>query len=187
MTTPVIERPKVVSRNEWVSARQALLVEEKRLTRERDEIDRRRRALPWVEVTKTYVFEGPDGRQTLADLFEGRSQLIVSHFMFGPGWTEGCVGCSFRSDHVEGALSHLEHHNVSLVTVSRAPLAAIEAFKKRMGWRFRWVSSYDSDFNFDYHVSATEQEAARGTAYYNYDTRPLASEENVRAERVLQG
>lgn len=142
---PAPQKNKVVTREDWLQARKELLMREKQLTRQRDEVDRMRRELPWVKVEKNYVFDGPDGKETLADLFAGRSQLIVSHFMFGPGWNEGCVGCSFRSDHVEGALVHLEHHDVSLVTVSRAPLAEIEAFRQRMGWRFKWVSSHGTD------------------------------------------
>jgi predicted dithiol-disulfide oxidoreductase (DUF899 family) len=177
MNTNLIERPKIVSQAEWLSARKELLLKEKQLTRQRDEIDRRRRELPWVKVEKSYLFDGPNGRQTLADLFGGRSQLIVSHFMLGPGWKEGCVGCSFRSDHVDGALVHLEHHDVSFVTISRAPFAEIEAFKKRMGWRFRWLSSYGSDFNYDYHVSFTQEEIAAGKVYYNYQVRDFVSEE----------
>jgi predicted dithiol-disulfide oxidoreductase (DUF899 family) len=177
MTTILTERPNIVSRAEWVAARKELLIKEKQLTRQRDEIDRQRRALPWVKVEKNYIFDGPNGQQSLADLFDNRSQLIVSHFMFGPGWKEGCVGCSFRSDHVDGALVHLEHHDVSLVTISRAPLAEIEAFKKRMGWSFRWVSSHNSDFNYDYHVSFTKGEAATGKVYYNYENRDFVSEE----------
>ena len=127
-----------------------------------------RRALPWVKVEKDYVFEGPDGKETLAELFGGRSQLFVKHFMLGPEWEEGCVGCSFEVDHIEGALVHLEHHDVTYVVISRAPLAKIEAFKQRMGWRFKWVSSFGSDFNFDYHVSFTKEELARGKVEYNY-------------------
>jgi predicted dithiol-disulfide oxidoreductase (DUF899 family) len=177
MMTNLIERPKVVSQADWLSARKELLMKEKQLTRQRDEIDRQRRELPWVKIEKNYIFYGPNGQQSLADLFEDRGQLIVSHFMFGPGWKEGCVGCSFRSDHVDGALAHLEHHDVSLVTISRAPLAEIEAFKKRMGWRFRWFSSYDSDFNYDYHVSFTKEEIATGKVYYNYESRKFVSEE----------
>ena len=162
MTTNLIERSNVVSRAEWLAARKELLLKEKQLTRQRDEIDRQRRALPWVKVEKNYIFDGPSGPQSLADLFANRSQLIVSHFMLAPGWKEGCVGCSFGSDHKDGALLHLQHHDVSLVTISRAPLAEIEAFKKRMGWRFPWLSSYGSDFNYDYHVSfAKEEPAAR--------------------------
>jgi predicted dithiol-disulfide oxidoreductase (DUF899 family) len=177
MMTNLIESPRVVSQAEWLSARRELLMKEKQLTRQRDEIDRLRRELPWVKIEKNYLFDGPNGQQSLADLFEDRSQLIVSHFMFGPGWKEGCVGCSFRSDHVDGALAHLEHHDVSIVTISRAPLAEIEAFKKRMGWRFHWLSSYDSDFNYDYHVSFTKEEIATGKVYYNYESRKFVSEE----------
>jgi predicted dithiol-disulfide oxidoreductase (DUF899 family) len=172
-----IEHPQVVSRGEWFAARKELLVKEKQLTRQRDEIDRQRRELPWVKVEKEYRFEGPDGQRSLADLFEGRSQLIVSHFMFGPGWKEGCVGCSFRSDHVDGALVHLEHHDVSFVTVSRAPLAEIEAFKKRMGWRFLWLSSFGNEFNYDYQVSFKKEEIATGSVTYNYEVRDFVSEE----------
>jgi predicted dithiol-disulfide oxidoreductase (DUF899 family) len=168
---------KTVSREEWTAARMALLAKEKEHTRQRDVISAARRALPRVKVDKEYVFEGPLGRETLADLFAGRSQLIISHFMFGPGWKEGCVGCSFRSDHVDGALTHLEHHDVSLVTVSRAPLAEIEAFRTRMGWGFKWVSSHDSDFNHDYHVSFTEEEMATGKIYYNYAECEIPCEE----------
>jgi predicted dithiol-disulfide oxidoreductase (DUF899 family) len=178
MITSQIERPNVVSRAEWLAARKELLIQEKQLTRHRDEIDRQRRELPWVKVEKDYAFEGPNGQQSLADLFQERSQLIVSHFMLGPGWKEGCVGCSFRSDHVDGALVHLEHHDVSLVTVSRAPLAEIEAFKKRMGWGFRWLSSYGSDFNYDYHVSFKKEEIETGRVFYNYDVRDFVSEES---------
>jgi predicted dithiol-disulfide oxidoreductase (DUF899 family) len=179
MITNLTERPNVVSRAEWLSARKELLIKEKQLTRQRDEIDRQRRQLPWVKVEKNYIFDGPDGQRSLADLFEHRSQLIVSHFMFGPGWKEGCVGCAFRSDHVDGALAHLEHHDVSLVTISRAPLDEIEAFKRRMGWRFRWLSSYGSDFNYDYHVSFSKEEAATGQVYSNYEQRDFVSEESA--------
>lgn len=172
-----IEHPIVVSRGEWLAARKELLIKEKQLTRQRDEVDLGRRELPWVRVEKDYFFDDPQGRRSLADLFENRSQLIVSHFMFGPGWNEGCVGCSFRSDHVDGALVHLQHHDVSLVTVSRAPLAEIEAFKKRMGWSFPWLSSYASDFNYDYQVSFKKEEIATGRVTYNYEVRDFVSEE----------
>ena len=146
---------QIVSRDEWLAARKELLRKEKEFTRLRDQLSAERRALPWVKVDKTYVFDGPDGKVTLADLFDGRSQLVVKHFMFGPDWTEGCVGCSFELDHIEGALAHLEHHDVSYVVVSRAPLAKIEPFRRRMGWRVKWVSSFGNDFNFDFHVSFT--------------------------------
>ena len=128
-------------------------------------------------MEKRYVFEGPNGKETLADLFDGRSQLIVDHFMLGPGWKEGCVGCSFGADHIGGALVHLEHHDVTLVVVSRAPLPEIEAFKKRMGWRFKWVSSYGSDFNYDYRVSFPKDDIAKGKVYYNYEIRDFQSDE----------
>jgi predicted dithiol-disulfide oxidoreductase (DUF899 family) len=159
---------QVVSRDEWLAARKELLRKEKEFTRLRDQLSAERRALPWVKVEKTYVFDGADGKVTLADLFDGRSQLVVKHFMFGPDWSEGCVGCSFELDHTEGALQHLEHHDVSYVVVSRAPLAKTESFRRRMGWRVRWVSSYGNDFNFDFHVSFTPEEITAGKATYNY-------------------
>jgi predicted dithiol-disulfide oxidoreductase (DUF899 family) len=177
MVTNTVNGAKIVSRPEWLLARRELLTREKQLTHLRDEIDRQRRELPWVKVEKRYLFDGPNGKETLGDLFDGRTQLVVSHFMFGPGWKEGCVGCSFRSDHVDGCLPHLEHHDVSLVTISRAPWAEIEGFRKRMGWNFKWVSSYGSDFNYDYHVSFTPEEIATGKVYYNYATRDFMSEE----------
>jgi len=165
--------PQVVSREEWLVARKALLAKEKQITRARDALAAERRTLPWVRIEKPYVFEGPDGRETLSELFAGRSQLFVKHFMFGPGWKEGCVGCSFEVDHIEGALLHLEHHDVTYVAVSRAPLDEIEAFRKRMGWRFKWVSSYDSDFNYDFQVSFTKEQIAAGPVYYNYELRDI--------------
>lgn len=168
---------QIVPRDEWLAARKDLLRKEKELTRLRDRLNAERRALPWVRIDKEYVFDGPNGRETLADLFAGRSQLIVKHFMLGPGWKEGCVGCSFEVDHAEAALVHLEHHDVSYVAVSRAPFAEIEAFRKRMGWRLKWRSSYGNDFNYDFHVSFTEDEIARGEAYYNYDIRKVGIDE----------
>src|SRR6266851_6652957 len=167
---------KTVSRDEWIAARRELLAKEKELLHAADAVKRQARELPWVKVDKTYVCEGPNGKETLADLFAGRSQLIVKHFMLGPGWKEGCVGCSFEVDHIEGALVHLEHHDVTYVAVSRAPLPEIEAFKKRMSWRFKWVSSYGSDFNSDYHVSFTKDDLAKGKTYYNYRVRESQSE-----------
>jgi predicted dithiol-disulfide oxidoreductase (DUF899 family) len=172
-----MERPRVVSRAEWLAARQELLSKEKELTRLRDRLSAERRRLPWVKIDKTYVFDGPHGEETLSDLFDGRSQLIVKHFMFGPGWKDGCVGCSFEVDHIGGALVHLEHHDVSYVAVSRAPLAEIAAFKARMGWQFKWVSSFRTDFNYDFHVSFTKDDIARGEVYYNYAMRRLPGEE----------
>lgn len=168
---------KIVSQDEWLAARKALLAEEKDFTHARDALAAKREALPWVRVEKLYTFDMPQGLRTLADLFGPRSQLIVYHFMLGPDWEEGCVGCSFLSDHVDGMLPHLEHHDVSYVAVSRAPLAKIEAFKKRMGWRFPWVSSNGSDFNFDYHVSFSESDKARGKALYNFEEQDYVSDE----------
>ncbi len=172
-----MNRPGIVSRAEWLASRKALLAKEKAFTKARDELSRQRRELPCVKVEKEYVFDGRNGKETLADLFAGRTQLIVQHFMLGPGWTEGCVGCSFLADHVDGALVHLEHHDATFAAISRAPLSEIEAFKERMGWRFKWVSSYGNDFNLDYHVSFTEEEIAKGKVYYNYEMRDFESEE----------
>jgi predicted dithiol-disulfide oxidoreductase (DUF899 family) len=169
--TDHLSEHEIVSPEEWLVARKELLKREKELTRLRDQLSAQRRKLPWVKVEKNYVFDGPDGKETFAELFAERSQLVVKHFMFGPEWKEGCVGCSFEVDHIEGALVHIEHHDVTYVAVSRAPLAQLEAFKQRMGWRFKWVSSYGSDFNFDYHVSFTKEELAQGKVDYNY--RPI--------------
>jgi predicted dithiol-disulfide oxidoreductase (DUF899 family) len=168
---------RIVSQGEWLAARQQHLVKEKELTRLRDQLSAERRELPWVKVEKPYVFDGAKGKETLADLFDGRSQLIVQHFMLGPGWKEGCFGCSFGADHNDSALVHLEHHDVSFVAISRAPFPEIEAYKKRMGWHFKWVSSYDSDFNYDYHVSFTPEQIAQGKVYYNYAMRDSQGEE----------
>src|SRR5579863_8586708 len=174
MAISSIEHPKAVSRAEWLAARRTHLAKEKELTRATDELHRQRRELPWMKIEKEYLFDGPDGNVSLADLFGGRSQLIVRHFMFGPGWKEGCVGCSFASDHAEAALVHLENHDVSYAAVSRAPWAEIEPFKNRMGWHFNWVSSYNNDFNFDYHVSFTKE---GGQVFYNYVMQDFVSEE----------
>src|SRR5438093_122376 len=167
MKTKELNR-EIVSEAEWLIARKDLLAREKEFTRQRDALSAARRALPMVEIDKEYVFDGPDGRETLADLFEGRSQLIVYHFMFGPDWEEGCKSCSYLADHFDGASWHLPHRDVTFVVVSRAPFPEIQTYQKRMGWRFKWVSSYSNDFNFDYHVSATEEEKANGKMYYNY-------------------
>ena len=171
------ESPRIVPQAEWLTARKELLSKEKEFTRLRDELSRQRRELPWEKVEKEYVFDGPSGKETLADLFGDKSQLIVYHFMFGPGWREGCPSCSFLSDHLDGALAHLAARDVSLVVASRAPLAQIEAFKKRMGWQFKWVSSYGNDFNYHFHVSFTKEEVAKGQMYYNYVMQPFPSEE----------
>lgn len=163
---------RVVSREEWLEARTALLAKEKAETRLRDEVNAARRALPWVRIETDYRFDTPDGRRSLADLFDGRSQLLVYHFMLAPGWEAGCTGCSFMADHFDGALPHLNNHDVTLVAVSRAPLAEIETYKRRMGWRFPWVSSFDSPFNFDFGVSFTEAELASGSVDYNFRKTP---------------
>jgi predicted dithiol-disulfide oxidoreductase (DUF899 family) len=168
---------RIVSRDEWLAARVDLLKKEKELTRLRDEQSRQRRELPWVKVEKVYAFDAPEGKRTLADLFAGRSQLIVYHFMFGPDWAEGCPSCSFVADHLDGALAHLAARDVTLTVVSRAPLGKIEAFKKRMGWRFPWVSSFANDFNHDYRVSFTKEEVAKGKVYYNFGMQEFPSAE----------
>jgi predicted dithiol-disulfide oxidoreductase (DUF899 family) len=163
----------VVSREAWLEARKALLAREKDFTRLRDELSDARRNLPWVRVTKAYVFDAPDGQETLADLFDGHSQLVVYHFMFAPEWEEGCPSCSFWADNFERNVVHLAARDVTLVAISRAPLAKIEAFRKRLGWTFKWVSSEGNDFNFDYHVSFAPEARAKGEIFYNY--RPFKS------------
>src|SRR4029453_1569528 len=168
---------KVVSRKEWLEARTKLLKKEKESTRLRDQLSAERRKLPWMKVEKQYVFDAPQGKVMLADLFDGRSQLVIYHFMFGPDWKEVCPSCSFVSDHIDGTLAHLAARDVTIVIVSRAPLGKIEAFKKRMGWRFKWVSSYGSDFNPDFHVSFTKEEFAQGKVNYNYTMQEFPSEE----------
>ncbi|HKU97306.1 MAG TPA: thioredoxin family protein [Vineibacter sp.] len=168
---------RVVSPNEWLAARRELLERERELSRLRNEVSAQRRNLPRVRVNKPYVFEGPNGKETLAGLFGKRRQLIIYHFMFGPGWKEGCVGCSFLADHIDGARVHIEHRDISLVAVARAPLPQIEAFKERMGWRFKWVSSFGSDFNYDYHVSFTRDDMIMGYVYYDYEVREFTSED----------
>lgn len=172
-----LKQPKVVSHREWIEARQKHLAKEKEFTRLRDELSRQRRELPWEKVEKNYVFEGSRGKESLGDLFDGRSQLIVYHFMMGPGWSAGCPSCSYLADHYDGMTIHLAHRDVTLAVVSRAPYAEIEAFKKRMGWRFHWVSSFGNDFNYDYHVSFTPEERAKGKVNYNYTQMDFPSDE----------
>jgi predicted dithiol-disulfide oxidoreductase (DUF899 family) len=172
MDVTISPKNAVVSREEWLAQRKQLLELEKQETRLRDKVRAARLDLPWVKVDKHYEFETPSGRKALADLFDGRSQLMVYHFMLGPDWDEGCVGCSFLSDHVDGALPHLNNHDVTWVAVSQAPLDKIDAYKKRMNWRFPWVSSFGSDFNFDYHVSFTPEDLAKDKIRYNYTEIP---------------
>jgi predicted dithiol-disulfide oxidoreductase (DUF899 family) len=172
------EHHDVVAHDEWIEARQALLVKEKEFTRLRDELSRQRRDLPWEAVGKEYVFDGPSGGQTLAELFDGRSQLIVYHFMFDPTWDEGCPHCSFWADSFDANVVHLNACDVTMIAVSRAPFAKLAVYKERMGWSFHWVSSFENDFNFDYGVSFTpEQSETEG--FYNYvlQTAPLAERE----------
>ena len=161
-------RHKVVAPAEWLEARKALLAKEKEFNRLRDDLSRQRRALPWERVEKDYVFAGPDGKETLADLFDGRHQLVVYHFMFGPGWEVGCKSCSFWADNFNNITTHLNARDVTLIAVSRAPLKDFQAFKQRLGWTFKWVSSFENDFNRDYHVSFTPEEIAKGENFYNY-------------------
>jgi predicted dithiol-disulfide oxidoreductase (DUF899 family) len=168
---------RVVSREEWLVARKELLAREKELTRLRDVISAERRRLPWVRVEKPYRFDTTDGPQSLGDLFGDRSQLLIHHFMMGPGWTQGCVGCSFKADHVDGVLVHLAQRDVSFVRVSRAPLPEIQAFNRRMGWRAKWVSSHESDFNYDFNVSFRKEDIERGTACYNYQVGEVPVED----------
>ncbi|HEX2010270.1 MAG TPA: thioredoxin family protein [Roseateles sp.] len=167
----------VVSQDRWLAERQQLLVREKELTRLADQLASARRALPWVRLTKPYVFDAPEGQRSLGELFEGRRQLLVQHFMLAPGWEQGCPSCSFMADHIEGALPHLAQRDVSWLVVSRAPLAEIERFRRRMGWQFKWVSSHANDFNYDFGVSFTPAQRAEGLVPYNYGLQPFPHEE----------
>jgi predicted dithiol-disulfide oxidoreductase (DUF899 family) len=177
MNNHSFENPTVVPEDKWLAARKELLREEKELTRLRDRIAAKRRQLPWVKVGKGYVFNSPGGPVSLADLFKGRSQLAVYHFMLGPGWGEGCPSCSYIADHLVPTIPHLQARDVSLAVVSRAPIAEILPFKQRMGWSFNWVSSNGNDFNYDYHVSFTEEEMARKTVYYNFGLTEFPNDE----------
>jgi predicted dithiol-disulfide oxidoreductase (DUF899 family) len=177
MKTNSFENPTVVSPEKWLAARRELLREEKEFTKLRDQLAARRRELPWVKMDKPYVFESPTGPVNLADLFEGRSQLIVYHFMFGPGWEEGCKSCSYVSDHLAPTVVHLQARDVAFAAISHAPLGEIAPFKERMGWAFNWVSSHGNDFNRDFHVSFATEELAKGKVYYNYDMMEFPMEE----------
>ena len=168
---------RIVSQEEWLEARKAHLAREKEFTRLRDQLSRERRALPWVKVEKDYVFQGPNGPESLGDLFDGRSQLLVQHFMYGPDWEEGCPSCSFWADSYDGFVVHLAQRDVTMVTVSRAPLEKLDAFGRRMGWSFKWVSSLGSDFNRDFQASFTPDEMAKGEMTYNYETRGFPADE----------
>jgi predicted dithiol-disulfide oxidoreductase (DUF899 family) len=172
-----VNQHNIVSEQQWIEARRTLLAKEKQLTHQHDELARARREMPWLGVEKKYVFDSPRGKVTLADLFGGRSQLLIYHFMFGPEWKEGCPSCSYVSDHLDGAVPHLAARDVTLTMVSRAPLAKIEAFKERMGWHFPWVSSFGSDFNYDYHASFTPEQQAQGKVDYNFTMQEFPSAE----------
>ena len=167
----------VVSQGEWLEARLEHLKKEKEFTRLRDELSAQRRQLPWVAVEKEYVFDGPSGQESLADLFDGRSQLIVSHFMFGADWKEGCPSCSFWADNYNGFIVHLNARDISMVAVSRAPLEKLEAYRRRLGWDFKWVSSLNTDFNEDFHVSFDAEAVEQGNLYYNYRKTSFPSTE----------
>jgi predicted dithiol-disulfide oxidoreductase (DUF899 family) len=175
MTT--LDTASVVDRRRWLEARQAHLRAEKEFTRQRDELSRQRRELPWLEITDDYVFQGPDGPVTLVELFEGRGQLLVNHFMMGPEWEEGCPSCSFWADNYNGTEMHLAARDTTLVAISRAPLDQIEAYRSRMGWSFPWYSSAGSSFNYDFRVSFTEEQLARGERVYNYETQQAFGDE----------
>jgi predicted dithiol-disulfide oxidoreductase (DUF899 family) len=166
-TNPALAHP-VLSRSEWLAARTALLAKEKEYTKLRDQLSAEQRALPWVRIDKEYAFDGPSGKVTLAQLFNGRSQLFLKHFMMGPGQKNNCVGCAFEVDHLEGLLVHLENHDLSYAAVARAPIEEIETYRKNMGWKFTWVSSFRSDFNYDFSVSFTPEQLASGNPYYNF-------------------
>ena len=168
--------PPVATREEWLSARKALLEREKELTRLGDAVALERRALPWVRLEKTYLFDTPDGRRSLADLFDGHHQLVMQHFMLPPGWEQGCKSCSYMADHTDATLAQLAHRDTSFVAISRAPLAEIERFRRRMGWKFRWVSSDGTDFNRDFHVTFTPEEVAGGKGDYNFGSQPKGQE-----------
>jgi len=167
----------IVSRDEWLEARRELLEEEKQFTRLRDQLSLKRRKLPWVKVDTEYLFEGPDGKQSLSDLFEDKSQLIVYHFMYGPDWQEGCPSCSFWADNFNGIDIHLRHRDANLVVISRASLDTLEAYKNRMGWSFKWLSSLGSDFNYDYQVSFTADELEKGEMFYNFSMSSFPADE----------
>lgn len=177
MTTEIATQHQVVSQDEWIAAGNALLKKEKEFTKARDALSAARKEMPWVKVDTNYVFEGPDGPVSLSDLFDGKSQLIVYHMMYGPTWDEGCPGCSFVCDHLDSARQHFEHHDVAYVAISRAPLDVYEGFKKRMGWDFRWVSSAKNSFNYDFGVSYRKEDYDKGPVLHNFVMQKLSSGE----------
>jgi len=176
-TVDGVKEHKVVSQKEWLTARKRLLAKEKKFSRSRDQLNQQRRELPWVKIEKEYVFDGPDGKETLAELFRDKSQLIIYHFMFGPDWKEGCPHCSFWADHYDSVNLHLGQRDTELAVISRAPWQEIKPFKQRMGWRFKWLSSNQNDFNFDFHVSFTPEEIKSGKLYYNYGSISMKIDE----------
>lgn len=172
-----LDNHRIVSKDEWLAARGALLKKEKEFTLLREKLGQQQRDMPWVLVDKEYLFDGPNGKQTLSELFDGRSQLIVYHFMYDPNWDAGCPSCSFWADNFNGIVVHLNQRDVTMIAVSKAPYSKIGEYKKRMGWNLKWVSSYDNDFNFDYHVSFTPEELSEKKAFYNYNLQDTHSPE----------
>jgi predicted dithiol-disulfide oxidoreductase (DUF899 family) len=177
ITETITTSHPIATKENWLQARKDLLSKEKELTRQRDELSRMRRELPWIEVTEDYVFEGPNGPETLSQLFAGRGQLVIYHFMFGPEWAEGCPSCSMLADSFDGMLPHLQQRDVTFLVVSRAPIERINTFKKRMGWSFKWVSSHGTSFNYDYQVSFTPEQKSKGEIYYNYGPSQFPADE----------
>ncbi|HET7642076.1 MAG TPA: thioredoxin family protein [Nitrososphaeraceae archaeon] len=169
-----MDNHQIVSKNEWIKARKVLLKKEKELTKLRDQLSQQRRDLPWVAVDKEYVFDGPNGKQNLSDLFDGRSQLIVYHLMYDPDWDAACQSCSFWADNFNDIIVHLNQRDVTMMAISKAPYSKINAYKKRMGWNFNWVSSFDTDFNRDYYVSFTEEELEKKEGFYNFTIQYLS-------------
>ena len=163
-----LDNHQIVSKNEWIAARKVLLKKEKEITALRDQLSQQRRNLPWVAVDKEYVFDGPNGKETLSELFDGRSQLLVYHLMYDPMWDAACPSCSFWADNFNDIIVHLNQRDVTMIAISKAPYNKIDAYKKRLGWDFKWVSSFDTDFNFDYYVSFTPEELAKKKAFYNF-------------------
>lgn len=184
MTTNSLNAPRIVSRGEWLDARKALLIKEKAMTRQLDALRAERRAMPWVKVEKPYMFDGPDGKQSLSDLFQGRSQLAIYHFMLTPGSDHICPGCSFISDHIDAARRHFEQADLAFAAISRAPFQRISQVKRRMDWTFPWLSSFGTEFNYDFGVSFTKEAIAAGRALYNYGT-PIREAEDMHGTSIF--